>query len=341
MWWGPLFRLPTRLSSLRPRNPPSSRFFSLDLAKYTRRHGGELHLWLQKRKVLLRGAMVKNRVLKIPGSSATVPFTISQLMGHVSFLCLGLAYLETDLLNLRLYAMMGIGSSMVFQFYREAILWLPLKWNAVFFVINGCMALVLAIDRKEGESVPEEWMGLYNGLFRARGVKAPDFIKLMNASKRVEYKKGDLIITAGEELPGIFLLSSGRATVRRETGNDTLHAHQFAGAMSYLKRDPAALSARFKQKEMKRAYLDTMGEYTPYQGFIPRAPVVATDATKEQAQALDVGLADVVAEEVCVLFCFRFEDLTQLEVQHPSVALAFERAVSADVTKRFAKRMVA
>ena len=96
-----------------------------------------------------------------------IHLSISEMAGHGSFFFLALSYLENDFLNLRLYALSGkipsaifiqtlchnckfvprtftgISLSIIFQYYRERPLWIPIKWNALFLLINTVMAMFI------------------------------------------------------------------------------------------------------------------------------------------------------------------------------------------------------
>lgn len=68
----------------------------------------------KKQKVLLRGAMVKQRPVHIPSFLKSVlvnppkAYKLSNLAGHGAFVCLALSYLENDFMNLRMYAVSGV-----------------------------------------------------------------------------------------------------------------------------------------------------------------------------------------------------------------------------------------
>lgn len=297
---------------------------------------------MMKSKLLLRGQMVKTRPAPF---GLPLTYTYGTLCGHASFLFLGCAYLESDLLRLRVMAMGGIACSILFQYYRTVVLWLPLRWNLLFLGINSFMVVVIMAETSE--TIPDEWAALYNGVFKTRGVKPSDFLRLMNTATRVEVKKGEKIITAGEGTKGLYLIQSGRVTVKTKTGDDTIHPLQFAGVLSYLnylKRDPANVKTGRKRKEveMKKAYSEMHGEYTTLSHFIPMGGTKGDKARPPPAafEEIDVGLADVIAEDACVLFLFEFEDLFELEHAHPNIGLAIERAVHSDITRRFSKRML-
>ena len=116
---------------------------------WRRFHIDDLNMNIKKRILLFKSFMVSKRriVFSIPfsGKSQVVVITLSDLAGHCSFLFLSLSYLESDFLNLRLYAVSGITLSIIFQYYREKPLWIPIRWNSLFLAINCMMILYLSL----------------------------------------------------------------------------------------------------------------------------------------------------------------------------------------------------
>ncbi|CAM9499043.1 unnamed protein product, partial [Sphacelaria rigidula] len=88
--------------------------------------------------------------------------SLSEVMGHLSFLFMGLGYLETELLPLRVYAAAGICCSTAFQYYRPQPLWIPISWNAIFLVINGSMVCLLLKEDHDARRQDEEAAALYD-----------------------------------------------------------------------------------------------------------------------------------------------------------------------------------
>jgi hypothetical protein len=109
---------------------------------------------LKKKKLLFRGFMLKKQIYKISipltyKNNTTIlkfeipTFTFSELAGHGSFLFLAFSYLGSDFLHLRLFAISGISLAILFQYYREKPLWIPIRWNILFLLINGVMVLLV------------------------------------------------------------------------------------------------------------------------------------------------------------------------------------------------------
>jgi len=105
---------------------------------------------------LLHEPLTRPRLLDMTfpgGARITLPFTFSNLAGHGSFVFLMASYLETDFLNLRLYALSGITLSLVFQYFREKPLLIPVRWNSLFWLINAVMIFFLVKENSEAEDL--------------------------------------------------------------------------------------------------------------------------------------------------------------------------------------------
>ena len=93
-------------------------------------------------------AMTRARMLRaLPGGG----FTAAEAAGHVSFVLLGVSYLTSDLLTLRALAVGGLSAAVVFQYFRDVPLWLPIRWNALFVAINVFWVAKLYYDARIGE----------------------------------------------------------------------------------------------------------------------------------------------------------------------------------------------
>jgi len=118
--------------------------------------------------------------------------------GHAAFFCTGAAFLATDILHLRTISMGSISLAMVFQYYRPQPLRMPLRWNAIFLLINCGMAGALYAERQEAEDMTEEMVEIFEeGLFRDRGFSKVDFYRLFGLAKKEVIKKGDFLKRSG------------------------------------------------------------------------------------------------------------------------------------------------
>ena len=157
-------------SLLSPDRVPHSRF-------------EEMKLTLLRVKDYLGVEMVKQRYLNIgilgrlsSGSMTSsegvrnISYTLSNLAGHGSFLLLALSYLENDFMQLRLFAASGMVLSMIFQYYRAIPLWIPIRWNFLFLLINATMIGLLLKEEADADNMSRDEMSLYSAVFEKRGI---------------------------------------------------------------------------------------------------------------------------------------------------------------------------
>lgn len=261
----------------------------------------------KKKKLLLRGEMVRLRLLRFPwppiGFSGTFPqtmnsvaYTLSNVAGHGAFICLALSYLEKDFLSLRLYALSGISLNMIFQYYRPLPLWIPLRWNSLFWAINAAMIVLLLKEANDAYHIPDDQRKLYEGLYERRGMSLLDFLFLMTAAEKVVLKEGDRVITMGKENHHVYVVINGSLCVMKK-GRFVckLNELMFAGEMSFL---------RWKSHSQIR----DDGE---------------------------VSSADVTCLEECVLYRWTFRDLDQLMKQNATIGMIFEGCISSEVNRKF------
>ena len=142
--------------------------------------------WLQRTSQRLRGGlnaismeMVKPRTISFRApylrsaehstEQWKFSYTLSNLAGHASFLLLAVSYLEKDFLHLRLFAASGMSLSIIFQYYREKPLWIPIRWNVLFLAINASMVAALLMERAEADHMSPDEKVLYTTFFEKRG----------------------------------------------------------------------------------------------------------------------------------------------------------------------------
>ena len=96
--------------------------------------------------------------------------SLSNLAGHGSFLLLALSYCENDLLQLRLFAASGMTLSIIFQYYRAIPLWIPIRWNFLFLMINTTMIGWLVKETMDADNMSKDEKELYRTVFERRGM---------------------------------------------------------------------------------------------------------------------------------------------------------------------------
>jgi hypothetical protein len=132
--------------------------------------------YIKGRLQFLQTEMVKQRFIevKLPGIIARAKkrrifYTLSNLAGHGSFLLLAVSYLEKDFLHLRLFAATGMSLSIIFQYYREKPLWIPIRWNLLFIMINATMIALLLKEESDADHMSKDEKELFKNFFQRRG----------------------------------------------------------------------------------------------------------------------------------------------------------------------------
>ncbi|CAB1116594.1 unnamed protein product [Ectocarpus sp. CCAP 1310/34] len=183
----------------------------------------------------LRDAMVKERrPLQFMGCQTRT--NASNQCGHLSFVILALAYLETDVLALRAYAASGIGLSILFQFYRAQPLWIPIGWNGVFLLINVSMIGLLLKEKSEAAHIGDdpEQARTFQEVFAPVELTPVDFVRLMDLAERRVLAKGTRLSEEGQPQEEVFLIVEGAAEVEAESAAvGHLEQKQFVGSMAF------------------------------------------------------------------------------------------------------------
>ena len=109
--------------------------------------------------------------------------SISDLFGHAAFALAGTAFLDPDILNLRLLSVASGGATLVFTFFHPVgrPLWLPFGWNCLFMLINSGHIYRILVEQREADHLPPQALELWNAVFKHQGVSAVDFAKLLQA----------------------------------------------------------------------------------------------------------------------------------------------------------------
>ena len=230
-------------------------------------------------------------------TSTKVPLlklSVSDLFGHVAFALAGTAFLDPDILNLRLLSVASGGATLVFTFFHPVgrPLWLPFGWNCLFMIINSGHIYRIMGEQREASRLPPQALELWNAVFKHQGVSAVDFAKLLQAGTWTTLRKGATLQEEGQPSASVFLLVSGGADVA-VGGKKVLSRkgkHQFIG--------DAGLSLGIAIAE-------------PVRG-------IATVSTNTQSTCL----------------VWPREQLAALLEERPQLGNAFQRAVAEDVLRK-------
>jgi hypothetical protein len=167
---------------------------------------------------LLSNILMKPRTLPIPRwiTPKHQTITLSEILGHASFLLVALSYYADDFIHLRIMAVAGSSAMLFFAYFHPhgRILWLPFQWNALFIAINARRITTVYRDRYDAECLSTELIQLRNKNFYL--MDPADFARLARAAKMETFREGDLMIAQGEDNSYVRCVLEGRFKVFRD-----------------------------------------------------------------------------------------------------------------------------
>ena len=158
--------------------------------------------------------------------------SISEVFGHSAFALAGTAFLDADVLNLRILSVASGAATLVFTYFHPVgkPLWLPFMWNALFMAINSGHIYNIVTEKREAERLPTQALELWRTVLAHRGVTAVDFARLLSAGTWTTLRKGATLQQEGAPSASVFLIVSGGADVKIGAKKyHRLHEHQFIG----------------------------------------------------------------------------------------------------------------
>jgi len=163
-------------------------------------------------------------------------FSLSEMSGHISFICVCAAYLNKDILMLRILSMASISLSIVFQYYRAIPLWIPIRWNTLLLGINTVMTASLILERTRADNMPADMENIYlEGHFEKRGFSKVEFLRLFEKATKVHVTKGAMLARDGQENKTLFFVVQGNINIQRKGQHIAeVTANHFIGEMTFL-----------------------------------------------------------------------------------------------------------
>jgi len=97
----------------------------------------------------------------------------SEVCGHAAFFLSGTAFLEPEILQLRVLSVFAGGATLIFTYFHPigSPLWLPLRWNLVFMVINSIYIYRILSEREHAERLPPAALELWRTVFAPVGYR--------------------------------------------------------------------------------------------------------------------------------------------------------------------------
>jgi len=170
-------------------------------------------------KSILEEFLKRPRTVPIPRwlTPKHYEFTATEFFGHASFVLVACSYAVDDHLWLRIIAVAGSTSMLVFTYFHPhgRVLWLPFKWNLMFIATN-----MYRISKhywllwSAEHFLSDELLELRKLSFYL--MNPVDYYRLMRIAEIKDYKKGELVLFQGEDVRQVRMVLSGRLRVLRD-----------------------------------------------------------------------------------------------------------------------------
>ena len=118
----------------------------------------------------------------------------------------------TDMLQLRLMLVGGYAGLVTFHSLHAKPLQIPLRWSALFVVVNAGAAILLFVDQWIGALLSDEEKALYEQHFRA-GLTPGQFYYLVKMASTEEIEDGSVLTQEGRVSPYLYFIEKGQAKV--------------------------------------------------------------------------------------------------------------------------------
>ena len=147
---------------------------------------------------------------------ATVEYSITELAGHLSFVLVAASYAVDDFLLLRVIAVAGSTSMLVFTYFHPhgRVLWLPFRWNLLFIGINSYRIGRVLYEKYAVRNLTRKELELHHHHFQVMDLT--DFAKLLKLGTLETFEKGDVVLKQGDMNADIRLVTSGELDVLRD-----------------------------------------------------------------------------------------------------------------------------
>lgn len=146
-------------------------------------------------------------------SQESINKKVLPIVGNGAYLALASGFLMTDMLQLRLLLVGGYAGLVCFHSLHHKPLQIPLRWSALFVLVNTCAASMLFMDEWIGALLSDEELSLYEKHFKEEGLTKGQFYNLIRMSRKQHIKDGKLLTQEGRCSPNLYFLCEGRAKV--------------------------------------------------------------------------------------------------------------------------------
>jgi CRP-like cAMP-binding protein len=164
-------------------------------------------------------------------------FSLNNWPGHLSYILIAISYWLTDILWLRVVAVVGLSLEIVYFLLSGGDLRTGIGWDLIFILINLYQIVYLVRDRLSLR-LPEEDRALLRRAFT--GLNDAQIARLLNAGALRNLPAGTRLADENQPLEKLYFLCAGRVGVAIG-GRDVsqLEEGNFVGEVAFLTERPA------------------------------------------------------------------------------------------------------
>jgi CRP-like cAMP-binding protein len=156
-------------------------------------------------------------------------------LGNVLYL---VAYSVRDMMWLRIITVVATACLMPYYYFREAPLYAPIAWGALFMLVNAVQIALLFLENRP-IFLGEEELHLYRTIFNT--LRPREFVKLLSIAQWKQAKMGEELLGQNKPVAALLLISTGRGTVEMDGRHVAeVGAGQFVGEMGFLTEQHAS-----------------------------------------------------------------------------------------------------
>lgn len=155
------------------------------------------------------------------------------LMANAAYVLILISFLMRDILWLRTFSLLATFIVVPYYLLQTQPLWPCIAWNIALAVINSYWIVRLSLERRPVHFTQEE-QRLYDKALRA--MLPRDARRLFQAGTSKSVASGETIVTQGQPLNQLFLITGGDFTVEMDgMVVDEIGEGRFIGSYSFLK----------------------------------------------------------------------------------------------------------
>eukprot|EP00854_Cymbomonas_tetramitiformis_P030631 gene30631-38330_t len=129
--------------------------------------------------------------------------------GQVAFVLLGLSFVMTDVVILRVLAIIANMMDMIYMYgVGDSPLWLNIRWGALYIIVNIVQILKVLYDKRSVAFDPVKER-VYELMFH--DLTRVQFQVLMKEAKFIDLEPGTELCTEGQVADKLFLITDGTA----------------------------------------------------------------------------------------------------------------------------------